>query len=444
MFRKKIIVIGGSIAGCTTAILLKRLGANVVILERSSGLIGKGSGIVLPETLVDQCISLNLFDSDIPRLRLDNRSFTYKNEKSSHDQTRFWTQPITAVALNWASAYQNLRNRTDEKCYFTNTEVRHIENIDNEYHLETSTGVTYTADLIIAADGVDSSTRAHLLPSVKPEYTNYIAWRGIIDDPNLVRLDFLNEHVPYYVFPKGHILLYRIPSTDYQQTGRTLLNWVMYENHPKPSLNNLLLDKNGIQHTRSLPACSLTDRHISYLHEISKRFLPTEIANLVIQTHKPFIQAVFDFQLPYYSNNHIIFVGDAASTLRPHTSSGVLKALKDGIELTKLFEKKPIVDLSALTSTWKEMQQSLISEESQKAKTIGEALVTNPPNWKLMDQQLTDEWWAGVIQGKTWYVTSKTDNAALINNSIFLPNKNKVESSSALKAPSTEAYPTSM
>jgi 2-polyprenyl-6-methoxyphenol hydroxylase-like FAD-dependent oxidoreductase len=433
MLEKKIIVIGGSIAGCTTAILLKRLGADVVVLERSAGLVGKGSGVVLPEALVEQCINLNLFDANIPHFRLDDRSFTYKNEYSEHNQTTFWIQPLTATALNWASIYQNLRNRTGAECYITNTEVQNIENMGDSYLLKTSTGVTYKADLIIAADGVDSNTRAQLFPGINPEYTDYIAWRGVIDDQNLVGLPFLNEHVSYYVFPKGHILLYRIPSTNYQHTGHTLLNWVMYENRPGLSLSNLLIDRNGIQHTRSLPSGSLTNSHINYLHELSQYFLPTNIADLIIQTQKPFIQAVFDFQLPSYSNNHIIFVGDSAATLRPHTSSGVLKALKDGIELKNLFEKKPTVNLNEIILTWKEIQQTLVSEENQKAKTIGNALVTNPPNWKLMDQQSADEWWAGVIRGNTWYATSKTDRSALINNSIFPRESDKIKSSSLKK-----------
>ncbi|WP_133137151.1 NAD(P)-binding protein [Legionella rowbothamii] len=60
---KNIVVVGGSIAGCATAVLLQRLGANVTILEQSSGRIGQGSGITLPESVVNQCIENDLFDA---------------------------------------------------------------------------------------------------------------------------------------------------------------------------------------------------------------------------------------------------------------------------------------------------------------------------------------------------------------------------------------------
>jgi 2-polyprenyl-6-methoxyphenol hydroxylase-like FAD-dependent oxidoreductase len=406
MFGKKIIVIGGSIAGCTSAILLRRLGANVIILERSAGLIAKGSGITLPEIVVNQCIALDLFDSNISRLNISSRSFIRKNDLAEHASEAFWKQPVRVMALNWADVYQNLRKRISPEFYYTNTEVCRIEPMSDGYHLETTTGVTYQADLVIAADGVDSIARTFLLPDVFPEYSGYVAWRGILDEQILAQQAIFDEHVPYYVFPNGHLLLYRIPARDFQQTGHTLLNWVMYENRHELPLNDFLIDNQGKQHTRSLPAGSLTERHIQYLRELSEHVLATDIGNIIVQTQQPFIQAVFDFQLPSYLSKHIIFVGDAAATLRPHTASGVFKALTNGLELSKLIESNPDKNLIEHVAMWKEAQQALLSADVQKAKNMGDALVTRPPNWGAMNQQLTEQWWAEVMQGKSWYATS--------------------------------------
>ena len=47
-------VIGGSIAGCATAIALERLGCDVQVFERSSGVLrDRGSGIAIPLALRD-------------------------------------------------------------------------------------------------------------------------------------------------------------------------------------------------------------------------------------------------------------------------------------------------------------------------------------------------------------------------------------------------------
>ena len=65
------------------------------------------------------------------------------------------------------------------------------------------------------------------------------------------------------------------------------------------------------------------------------------------------------------------------------------------------------------------MQQSIAAEETLKAKTMGMALVTNPPNWDSMNQKSTDSWWALIMQGKTWYATSASSER--LNYSIFSP-----------------------
>ena len=239
MLGKKVIVIGGSIAGCTSAILLSRLGADVTILERSGGRTGLGSGISLPETIVRQCIEYDLFDADIPQLKLNGRSFIRKKEQGETDQETFWTQALRVIAFNWADVYQNLRSRIDLESYHTNTTVIGIEPNEHSYQIKTSTGKMYAADLIIAADGVDSNTRAGLLPNVHPIYAGYIAWRGLLDEQSLVEQSIFNEHTPYYVFPNGHLLLYRVPGPNYRRTGQIILSWTLYENRQGQSLNNL-------------------------------------------------------------------------------------------------------------------------------------------------------------------------------------------------------------
>lgn len=421
---KKIVVIGGSIAGCAAAVMLQRQGAEVVVLEKSSGRIGQGSGITLPEVIVNQCIEHDLFDIDIPRLNVGGRSFTRTEEDEPNGQKVFWVQSIRAMMFNWVDVYENLHKRIKSEYYHTNTEVCRIKHTTEGYYVETTDGHGYEADLIIAADGVDSTVRAHLLPDSYPEYTGYIAWRGVLDESSLVEQAIFNKHVPYYVFPKGHILLYRIPAPDFQYTGKTLLNWVMYEECNDVPLSKLLIDNRGKKHHRSLPAGTLTATHLEHLQKLAK-WLPTPIEQIITKTAQPFIQAVFDFQIPTYASERIIFVGDAAATLRPHSASGVFKALANGLELARLVESNPMIGLTEFVSLWKEKQQALLTEESHKAKCMGEALVTHTPDWQLMGQESMEQWWLTVMQGKNWYATSTPANSPLVDNTIFLQERDK-------------------
>ena len=65
--RLKVGVIGGSIAGCTTAIELLRLGCDVTLLERTGEeLKDRGAGIGVPSSVMDTFITRDLVDANTP------------------------------------------------------------------------------------------------------------------------------------------------------------------------------------------------------------------------------------------------------------------------------------------------------------------------------------------------------------------------------------------
>jgi len=324
------IIVGGSIAGCVTAILLSRLGMKVTILERSSGeLKGKGAGITLPIPLVNKCIELNLFDNDIPYLSIEARAF-FRKSLQTHKAEKIWEQPLKAFTLNWIDVYRNLRKRLDLVDFRSSVEITKIQKkYDGRYYLETASKMYFDADIVIGADGVESIVRKQLLPENVETYVGYIAWRGVLENTSLQ----LDQQIPYYVFPGGHILFYRIPADGYESTGKTLLNWVMYEVTPTDILSSRLTDYKNIRHTRSIPPKALHEEQRQYLQNFANHQLPPMIAEIIRNTPHPFIQAVFDAQIQLYEDKQVIFMGDAATTLRPHSGSGVMKALSHAIDL---------------------------------------------------------------------------------------------------------------
>lgn len=410
MLGKKIIIIGGSVAGCAAGVLLQRLGLDVLILERSSAkLEDNGAGITLPEVLLKKYISMDLFDSDIPCLPISSRYFARKHE---NEASIFWRQPMAVVALTWAHIYHNLRKRIKPEHYQANQEVLQIVRKGGAYQVQTSSRQSYTADLVIAADGGDSSIRRQLVPASSSQYAGYIAWRGVNEMHADNQLDFTAQ-ASYFVFPNGHVLLYKIPTKDYNLTGKKVLNWVLYESQPAASLASLLIDNKGRQHARSLARGKLTAQHLCYLKQFAQGVLPKAIAEIIYKTPKPFIQIIADSDVINYTAESIIFIGDAALTLRPHSGSGTAKALSNALELAQLLQKNGTLSLEKTVLQWQMIQQKYASEELPKARNMGDALVTNPPIWHDMNQESSSAWWTEVMQGKKWYAT---DN---VNESLF-------------------------
>lgn len=391
----KIGVIGGSIAGLTSAVLLKQQGHDVTLLERSpKTLEERGAGIMLPEPLIQQCINLGLFDHDIPRIPTTSRSFNTQQDQ------KLWEQPVAIMNLNWADIYQNLHKRIPDVCYRQGEKVQTLSQDNQGYQVTTQTGSQYGFDFIIGADGIDSYVRKTLFPEISPQYSGYVAWRGTIPLSKIKDATSFKGHVPFFVYPNGHILLYLIPST--AGTNKPLLNWVMYDVCKGWSLSKLLTDQTGTEHLFSVPPGQLTTQHLAYLKTFAKQVLPQSIAEIVSETEKPFLQAIFDFQAPCVLKDKRCLIGDAAAVLRPHTASGVVKALTDSLSLAKAFRENDL-------GSWQEQQTTALAGQVALSKNMGEALVTRTPDWNSMTPATMSEWWAAIIAGKNWvYLTNIT------------------------------------
>ena len=131
MFKKKIVIIGGSISGCAIAILLENADYDITILERSSGHLkqGNGTGVSLPFSLIQQCINYNLLDENIPFLKAKSRTFSRKD--TLHNSVNFWKQDLQVATLNWNHIYESLRSRVDLEKYHSNSEVKFIKKTNN-------------------------------------------------------------------------------------------------------------------------------------------------------------------------------------------------------------------------------------------------------------------------------------------------------------------------
>ncbi|HRE30918.1 MAG TPA: hypothetical protein PLD88_02990, partial [Candidatus Berkiella sp.] len=59
-------------------------------------------------------------------------------------------------------------------------------------------------------------------------------------------------------------------------------------------MKNKLIDIEGIKHNVSIPPGSLNEVTQQYLHQFAKTHLSADIAEIICQTEKPFLQAVYD------------------------------------------------------------------------------------------------------------------------------------------------------
>jgi 2-polyprenyl-6-methoxyphenol hydroxylase-like FAD-dependent oxidoreductase len=59
----------------------------------------------------------------------------------------------------------------------------------------------------------------------------------------------------------------------------------------------------------------------------------------VTATSEPFVQAVFDIEVPRMAFGRVCLLGDAAFALRPHIAAGTAKAAADGWALAQALDE---------------------------------------------------------------------------------------------------------
>jgi hypothetical protein len=202
------------------------------------------------------------------------------------------------------------------------------------------TGETYTtrADLVIAADGPNSSIRAKYLPGVSRNYAGYIAWRGTVPETEVsdASREIFRRSVTVHRMDCHHCLVYSIPGKHGSlETGEKVLNFLWYTNESEESVDEIMKDSlTGHRHHYIVPAGRVRqDLWDAQLSKAKSAPLPGPFLEVINKIRQPFIQLITDFRSPRaaFEGGRVLLVGDALSLYRPHTAFSATQAAFDAL-----------------------------------------------------------------------------------------------------------------
>jgi 2-polyprenyl-6-methoxyphenol hydroxylase-like FAD-dependent oxidoreductase len=346
----RVAICGGSIAGLSVALALSCVGHEVHIFERESeALFGRGGGVAVLRRM------LRFLEAHghhcRPAISVPAHRRRWINQRGDLLRDELEMLPFSS----WDMVYRSLSSELPQEVIHYGRTITAFSERSDGIDVQFSTGEPFRTDILVAADGTSSVLRKLLFDASEPDYANYIAWRGLVDETafDSSSVADLTENITLYGQNGELFMTFLVPSADGSlEPGRRRFNWLWYRNQSAGSqLDDYLTDHLGHRHHRSIQPGLLTETSIKSLNLLAQACLPNQLSQLVLSTSKPFLQTISDLLSPSFAKGRVCLVGDAACTLRPHTAYGTSKAADDAVTLAETLHT-PNNDVPALLSEW--------------------------------------------------------------------------------------------
>ncbi|HEX5959555.1 MAG TPA: FAD-dependent monooxygenase [Hyphomicrobiaceae bacterium] len=341
---RRALIIGGSMAGLFSALLLHRRGWEVALYERSPvPLTGRGAGIMTHPELQRAIVAVGL-DAEqgfgVPiaeRVVLNGAGIVVAR------------RPRPQISTSWNRLFELLGGAFDAALgpdtYRLGKDLVRVEQNNGGVVAHFSDGTTAMGDLLVGADGLRSAVRGQYLPKLRPSYAGYVGWRGLLDERTAAAAlgEELFGQFSFALPPGEQFLGYPVagPGNDLRE-GHRSWNIVWYRPADEATeLPRLLTDAAGHTHELSIPPPLIDPAVVAEMRAAADRLLPPPFRAAVARIEQPFLQPIYDVESPSLAFGRVALVGDAAFVVRPHVGAGIVKAAEDAAALAECLHAAP-------------------------------------------------------------------------------------------------------
>jgi 2,6-dihydroxypyridine 3-monooxygenase len=122
--------------------------------------------------------------------------------------------------------------------------------------------------------------------------------------------------------------------------------------------------------TVSVPPGLVNERDIEQMRSRARLLLAPPLAEVVTGIEEPFLQVVYDIEVPRMAFGRVCLIGDAAFACRPHAAAGTAKAAEDGWILAEEMDAAN-GDVVAALAAWEVRQLALGRSLLARTRDIG-------------------------------------------------------------------------
>ena len=383
-------------SGLFAAAFLRQMGWDADVYERSPiDLVGRGAGITTHPELLEALVKSGAGTRDLGvaverRIALDRAGRVIAEKR------------LPQILTSWDRLQRLLRETIDASRYHLGQIFERVEQDGSGVVVHFAGARRERADILVGGDGIRSSVRAQVAPTVQPIYSGYYIWRGTPNERDL-KPQTRDSIFPYFTFflpEQQQIIGYPIAGFDNDlRPGHRRYNFIWYRVGDAQQLRAMCVDANGQQHEYSVPPPLIRKELIAQMRAEARAIMPPQFLDC-LDNMVPFFTPIYDFSTPQLVFGRTALVGDAASSARPHMGFGMAKAGGDAQALAQALGSHDDVDagLAAYNRIRQPIGERIMLHGRKLGTHLGVNLRTEEDRamWQLLQDDRTMMDWIAV------------------------------------------------
>lgn len=322
------LIIGGGIGGLSTALAMGRAGRTVHLVEQAEVFSEIGAGLQLGPNATRSMDRLGIL-KEVLEVSVRPRAGIVMDAVSGEKLTAidFGDAFITRYGYPYVVAHRHdLLEILVAACRDTpgvtlenNRHVVQVEDSAGGARATFDNGDSYTADVLVGADGIRSRVR-HLHDDSDPLFTGQVAYRGTLP-VDQISLDIEMDDIILWMGPGMHLIQYPVRrGALYNQVAVFESHWHAQGREDWGSLEELT--------EVFAPACKNVQDSLALISD-NRRW------------------PIFDRDpLGSWSTPHTVLLGDGAHAMRQYLGQGACQAMEDALVLTRALDANDDIALA--------------------------------------------------------------------------------------------------
>jgi salicylate hydroxylase len=360
-------VVGGGIGGLATAAALTRAGIEASVYEQASEIGEVGAGVLIGPNGVRLLHRLGLAEAIDEIGGWVGAGSTYWR----HDGTRV-APVMTTDSSGWPAMYgmhradlvEMLSRAVPADRIYPGYRAVSFDQDADKGRVKFANGAVAEADVVIAADGIQSAMRRFVTQPSAPVFSGQISYRGVLDTS---RVPWWPERIFQVWMGEGkHVIVFPV------RAGR-MLNFVCF-----------VPADQEMRESWSAPgdADALRAAFVGF---------PAPVTDLLSQIDSTFWWGLYDREpLAEWTSGRLALLGDAAHPMLPHLGQGANQSIEDAFALAAVLRDAAAADVAAALRRYASVRRRRTDIVQANSRSNGERYDTVNRTADNRDRELVD------------------------------------------------------